>query len=97
MIGKEEIQKLGHLARLNISDEEVESLTKDLNSILDYVSQIEKLDTSGVPITNNVLGMENVYRNDQVGESFPGEVLEGLAPEFTAGHFVVPRVIQKGE
>ena len=93
MISKEDIQKLGHLARLKIEDDEVAGLAADLERILDYVSQIEELNTEGVPITKNVVDMSDVTRPDVVEPVLGASAVEKMAPEFEAGHFVVPQVI----
>ncbi|MEI7631901.1 MAG: Asp-tRNA(Asn)/Glu-tRNA(Gln) amidotransferase subunit GatC [bacterium] len=63
---KEEILKLAFLARLKLSDDEVEKYQKELSSILDYVKHLDNVDVSGLEPTYQVSGLVNVSRKDQI-------------------------------
>jgi len=89
----EEVKKIASLSRLNLEGEELEHLTKDFNQILEFVAQINEVNTDSVEPLNHVLNLENVTRKDEPAASFNREDVESIAPDFNAGYFVVPQVI----
>lgn len=62
----EQVQQLAHLARLQLSPEEQERLSKELTSILDYVDILKEAETEDVPETKQVTGLSNVSRKDEI-------------------------------
>ncbi len=76
-LSKEDVEKIAHLARLKLSPEEVERLSNELTSILDYVEVIKELDVTGVVETSQVTGLSNVTRPDVVTQDLctPDELL----------------------
>ena len=66
MLSTEEVKKVAALARLNLTDEEVELYRGQLSSILDYVGQLKEVNTDGVEPTSQVTGLTNVMREDVV-------------------------------
>ena len=80
---KEEIQHIALLARLGLTDEEVEKYSDQLSSILDYIEQLKEVDTEGVEPTAQVTGLENVMREDEIQDCDKEvrEKLISLAPE----------------
>ncbi len=93
-ISKEEVLHVAHLARLEFSEEEVELFTTQLADILDYVAQLNELDTSKIEPTYHAVPMSNVFRKDEVKPSSPVEDVLANAPERENGFFVVPKVIK---
>lgn len=65
-LSTEQVKKIAHLARLHLTDEEVEVFAGQLTNILDYVDILKELNTEGVPETNQVTGLTNVLREDKV-------------------------------
>lgn len=65
MLSKEEVKKVAGLARVGLSDEEVEKFTQDISGILDWVKQLEAVDVSGVEETKHSVKTENILREDQ--------------------------------
>jgi len=65
MISKDEVKHIASLARIGISDEEVKKFQKDLGAILDYVKELEGVDTKDIEPANHVTGAENVMREDE--------------------------------
>ncbi len=63
---EEQVRHIAKLARLHVSDEEVQRLAKELSSILDYIEMLQEVDTSNVEPTAQVTGMTNAFRDDQV-------------------------------
>ena len=90
MIDREQVLHVAKLARLRLSDDEVERMTGELSQILEHVEQMEALDLDGVEPTSHVVALENVLREDVPRDSLSRErALEG-APEAAADGFRVP-------
>lgn len=66
MLSKEDVIKIARLARLKLTDAEIEKYQKDLSSFLDYAEQLQKINTDGVEPLYQVTGLEHVVRQDQV-------------------------------
>ncbi len=82
---------MAKLARLRLSDEEVETMTGELSGILEHVDRIGKLDLEGVEPTSHVVALENVWRSDDAPwQSLPPETALASAPEAVDGAFRVP-------
>jgi len=90
----EDVERVAYLARLKFSEEEKERFISQLNRILDYIAQLEELDTEEVPPTSHVLPLRNVFREDEARPSMPREELMANAPAEHMGYFKVPRVIE---
>jgi aspartyl-tRNA(Asn)/glutamyl-tRNA(Gln) amidotransferase subunit C len=90
----EDVAKIAHLSKLNLEGSELEKLTGDFNQILEYVNQLSSVNTDNIEPLSHVLGIENVTRKDEPGQSLDIEDIKKIAPEFSAGYFVVPRVIE---
>ena len=84
---------MAHLARIQLSEEEVRNLNKDLSTLLDYVGQLKSLPTEEVAPTNAVLPTYNRFREDEVTPSLSVEKALANAPERMNDFFRVPRVI----
>jgi aspartyl-tRNA(Asn)/glutamyl-tRNA(Gln) amidotransferase subunit C len=95
MIDKEQVKHVAKLARLSISDSEVESFTHHLGSVLDYVEQLNAADTSNVEPTAFVAPTYDPMRDDVPAESLTAQQLLANGPKVTKGHFAVPKVIQQ--
>jgi aspartyl-tRNA(Asn)/glutamyl-tRNA(Gln) amidotransferase subunit C len=91
---KVDIEKVARLARLELSEEERVTFGNQLEQILTYMEQLNRLDTSGVEPTSHAIPMYNVLREDEVKSSFPQEEVLGIAPDQEDGHFKVPRIIE---
>ncbi len=92
-ISREDVLHVSKLARLELSEAEVEKFTVQLGDILDYISKLDELDTGNVPPTAHVLEITNVFREDKVNAPRIDSI-EEMAPEFDKGHFLVPKVIE---
>ena len=90
VIDREQVLYVAKLARLRLSEEEVEQMTGELSGILGHVDRIGKLDLQGVEPTSHVVALENVLRADVPWESLPKEVALRSAPEPVDGAFRVP-------
>ena len=91
---KKSLLKLGKLARISISDDKLNNLSKDLNSILEFVDQLKEIKTDQVDPTSNSLNQKLEVRDDKVvNKNSTEDVLEN-APEKEMDFFVVPQVIE---
>jgi aspartyl-tRNA(Asn)/glutamyl-tRNA(Gln) amidotransferase subunit C len=90
MIDREQVLHVARLARLKLSDEEVERMSGELSGILDHVERISELDLEGVEPTSHVIELENVLRSDQPRPSWPREDVLERAPDPADGAFRVP-------
>jgi aspartyl-tRNA(Asn)/glutamyl-tRNA(Gln) amidotransferase subunit C len=89
-----DVLKLAQLARLQLTDEEVEAFRGELNAVLDYVQQLDGVNVDGLEPTSQVTGLTNVMRDDEVidyGVS-PKDLL-ALVPKVQDAHVKVKRMI----
>lgn len=93
MIDREQVQKVAHLARLQLTPEEEEKFTTQLNDILDYFEQLSELDVSHVEPTTRAIDVSNVVRVDRHQPYEAREaILEG-APDRDGEFFKVPKIV----
>jgi aspartyl-tRNA(Asn)/glutamyl-tRNA(Gln) amidotransferase subunit C len=90
MIDREQVLHVARLARLKLTDDEVERMTGELSSILGHIDKINELDLEGVPPTSHVVEVANALRPDVPRPCLPREVALASAPERTEEGFVVP-------
>ncbi len=89
----EQVRHVAKLARLDLSDQQVQKYAGQLGSILAYVEKIGQIDTSGVEPMAHVLPLHNVLREDEIQPSLPLEEVLKNAPETDGPFFKVPKVI----
>ncbi len=89
-----EVEKIAHLARVAVSDDEAQRLTADLSRILDLVAVMDEVDTSGVAAMAHPLHMTQRLRADEVTEVDQRELSQKIAPATENGLYLVPRVIE---
>lgn len=94
IISEETIEYVGILAKLELSDEEKKQAQKDMARMLDYIDQLNELDTEGVEPMSHVFSVENVLRRDVVTGGDMRDALLANAPEEKDGMFVVPRTFE---
>lgn len=90
MIEREQVLHVARLARLRLSDDEVERMAGELSGILDHVDRIGELDLDDVEPTSHVVQLENVLRADQPRPSWSREAVLEQAPDPADGAFRVP-------
>jgi aspartyl-tRNA(Asn)/glutamyl-tRNA(Gln) amidotransferase subunit C len=90
MIEREQVLHVARLARLRLSEEEVETMVGELSGILEHVDRIGNLDLEGVEPTSHVVALENVLRADEPWPSLPRDVALAQAPEPQDGAFRAP-------
>jgi aspartyl-tRNA(Asn)/glutamyl-tRNA(Gln) amidotransferase subunit C len=92
-ITEKEVENVARLARLELSADEVETMTSQLDNILSYVAKLDELDTTGIAVTTHTQDVNNAFRDDVVRESLPREKALENAPEQNGEAFVVPKII----
>jgi aspartyl-tRNA(Asn)/glutamyl-tRNA(Gln) amidotransferase subunit C len=90
-ITKQEVEHVARLARLELSEQEKETLTDQLSNILTYVEQLNELDTKDVEPTSHVLDINNVMRDDVPEASLPQDRALVNGPDRASGHYKVRR------
>lgn len=93
-LSREEVKRVAELARINFSEEEIETFTEQMGNILEYIEKLNELDTSDVRPTSHVLDLVAPMREDAV-EHVLGveEALDNAPYKADDDHFVVPKVI----
>ena len=94
-ITKEEVKKVAHLARLELNENEINNHAQQLEKILDYIKQLEKIDTDDVPCTSRAIEVVNVFRKDEKKNSDCNEELLELGPSREDKFFKVPKIINE--
>ncbi len=92
-ITTDDVAHVARLARLRLSDAELEQFTGQLAAVLDHARDVEALDTAGVPPTAHPLPLVNVLRDDVVRPSLDRDEVLGQAPAVEADRFRVPRIL----
>jgi aspartyl-tRNA(Asn)/glutamyl-tRNA(Gln) amidotransferase subunit C len=90
MLDRAQVLHVAGLARLELSEQEVERMAAELSKVLDHIEKIAELDLEGVPPTSHVVDLINALRPDEPVPSFPAEVVLQAAPERLEGGFGVP-------
>lgn len=93
MIEREQVHKVAHLARLQLTPEEEEQFTTQLGSILDYFEQLSELDVSDVQPTTRAIDVSNVTRIDDLKPYSDRQAILDSAPEQEADFFKVPKIL----
>ena len=90
MLDRAQVLHVARLARLELTDEEVEVMAAELSKVLDHIEKIRELDLEGVPPTSHVVDMVNVLRADEPQPCLPVHEALRSAPEPIDGGFGVP-------
>ena len=93
-ITRKDVESVALLSRLEIPESDIETVTKQLDAILEYVDVLNKIDTKDVQPTAHVLPLKNVMRADEARASLPRELALSNAPEQEDGYFKVPKIVE---
>ena len=92
-ISRDQVAHVAHLARLDLTDEEIDLFTGQLAAVLEHAEDVEALDTGGVPPTAHPLPLKNVLRSDEPRPSLDRDEVLAMAPASEADRFRVPRIL----
>lgn len=95
MIDREQVHKVAHLARLELTSTEEEQLTTELGSILEYIEQLQELDTEKVPPTTRAIDVSNITRSDSLEPYENRDEILASAPEQDGDYFRVPKILSQ--
>lgn len=93
-ITHEEVKHIAKLAKLNLNEDEVEKYAIDLGEIAEFVEKLNEVDVTGVNPTAHAVNKENVFRKDELKDSYPRENILKNAPSKEAGCISVPKVVE---
>ena len=96
MISREEVEHVAMLARLGLTDDEIDRMQAQLSHILETIERLRDVDTSQVGPTAQVIALENVMRDDRVSPGLPRESALANAPEREGPMLRVPVVLEQG-
>ena len=94
-ITKDEVKKVANLARLELNDHQIKNHAEQLEKILDYIKQLEKIDTCNVPCTTRAIEVINIFRKDEKYNSDCTKELLELGPSRENNYFKVPKIISE--
>ena len=94
-ITKNEVKKVAHLARLELNEHQIKNHAEQLEKILEYVKQLEKIETNDVLCTTRAIEVVNVFRKDEKYNSDCNEELLELGPSRENNYFKVPKIINE--
>jgi aspartyl-tRNA(Asn)/glutamyl-tRNA(Gln) amidotransferase subunit C len=89
-----DVEHLARLARLELTEEELERLRRQLPAILEAAARVGEVAAEDVPPTSNPIARSNVYRPDRITPCLTTEEALSTAPEAEAGRFKVPRIVE---
>ena len=92
-VSLDEVRHLAALSEINLDDNELTSLTTDIDNIVGYIHQLDELDTDNVEPTFQLTGLQNVWRDDAIEPQLPREKLLALAPAAEDNQVKVPKVL----
>lgn len=92
-ISADQVAHLANLSRIALTEEEIEHLTAELGQIMQAVEKVSEVATPDVPPTSHPIPMQNVFRDDVVGETLTVEQTLSGAPEIDGSRFVVSAIL----
>lgn len=93
MITEKELKKVAELAKLDVKEEDIPRITRELSHIMEYVETIRELDLDGIKPTAHVIQVQNVFREDEVQKNSIIQKVMKDAPEGDGEFFKVPKVL----
>ena len=94
-ISSDEVKKVAQLARLELNENEINQHAEQLEKILEYIKQLEKINTEDIPCTTRAIEVVNVLRKDEKKKSEQSEEILDLAPSRENKFFKVPKIINE--
>ncbi len=93
-LDKATVARIAHLARIHVPEEDLEPLSGELSTILDWVEQLNEVDTDGVAPMTSVVEMTARWRKDEVNDGDCADDVLANAPEAEMGFYTVPKVVE---
>ena len=93
-LDKATVARIAHLARIHVPEEDLEPLSGELSTILDWVEQLNEVDTDGVAPMTSVVEMTACWRKDDVNDGACADDVLANAPDAEMGFYTVPKVVE---
>lgn len=93
-LDKNTIEKIAYLSRLRIEEDDIPHYAQKLSNLLDFVGQMDGIDTTEVDPMAHPLAVKQRLRNDQVTETNQRDKFQSIAPQVESGLYLVPKVIE---
>ena len=93
-LSTQDVEKIARLARLAMSEPEIESARSQLSGIFDLIAEMQAVDTSGIAPMSHAQDVAQRLREDKVTETNQREAFQAIAPQVEAGLYLVPQVIE---
>jgi aspartyl-tRNA(Asn)/glutamyl-tRNA(Gln) amidotransferase subunit C len=90
---RKDVEHIAELAKLQLTDEEIERYGKQLSAILDYFEELKALDTDDIPATASVLPLRNVMREDEPQQTLTRDEILANSPDQAKGQFRVKAIL----
>lgn len=94
-LSEEEVKHVAKLAKLTLTEEEIKKFQSQLSEVLAYVDVLKKLETKEIEPTSQVTGLENIFREDQTGQSLSAKEVLANAKKKNNGLFVIKAIFKK--
>jgi aspartyl-tRNA(Asn)/glutamyl-tRNA(Gln) amidotransferase subunit C len=93
-LSRDDVQKVARLARLAMTDSEVQLAQTQLNGIFELIAEMQAVDTTGITPMSHAQELSQRLREDRVTETNQREAFQAIAPQTEAGLYLVPQVIE---
>ena len=93
-VDKKTVAKIAHLARIGVEEKDLDSMTDELNNILNWIEQLNEVDTDGVEPMTSAVETELFWRRDEVTDGGKADDILKNAPDSQYGFFAVPKVLE---
>lgn len=93
-ITSDNVRHVARLARITLSDEQVEIFRKQLNDIVEYVEKLNEIETSNIEPTSHIVPLNNIFREDSMIPSLPRQEMLKNAPDSNERFYIVPKIIE---
>lgn len=93
-VSNEDVLHIANLSKLYVSDDKLEKYTKDLSNVVDLANSLSEVNIENVKPTNHILDIKNVFRKDEMSQSYNREDILKNAPEAQGGCVSVPKVVE---
>lgn len=93
-LSKKQVEHIGKLSRLYLTEKQIEKFTNQLSAVLDYIEELSKVETKNLEPIGNITGLFNVWREDKIKPSFPSKEMLKNAPEKEGSYLKVKAVLE---
>ncbi len=89
-----DVRHVAQLARVSLTDEQIGTFGRQLNDIVEYIEQLNEIDTNDIEPTSHVMPLNNIFREDVIRQSLPRLEMLKNAPDSNESFYIVPKIIE---